>query len=127
MSKAVKIILAFLIGGVVLVCGGGYLGLYVLGQKAKDSAISPADFAAIKTGQTREEVKRTTGELGSLGKFVVDKDKEPPVPAKATCDYALSKANTGNGPTHVYRFCYVADKLVEKKDMIFPNASPTTP
>jgi signal transduction histidine kinase len=126
MSKPVKIILACLIGVIVLVCGGGALGLYVLDQKARDAAISPAQYGAVKLGQTREEVKRTIGDVGSVGKLGVDQDKEPAVPAGATCQYALSRENTDDGPTHVYRFCYVGGKLVEKKEMIFPNASATT-
>jgi signal transduction histidine kinase len=126
MSKPAKIILACLIGTVVLVCGGGVVGVYVLAQKANDAAISPAQYAAVKPGQTREEVKRTIGDVGSLGKLATDKDKEPPVPAGATCEYAVSRENTDDGPTHTYRFCYVGDKLVEKKEMIFPNASAST-
>jgi hypothetical protein len=125
MSKPVKIILACLIGAVFLVCGGGIVGVYVLSQKAKDATISPAEYAAVKPGQTREQVKQVIGDVGSFGKLATDKAKEPPVPAGATCDYAVSRENTDNGPTHVYRFCYVGDKLAEKREMIFPNASPT--
>lgn len=127
MSKPVKIILGCLIGTVLLVCGGGAIGVYVLAHKASAAAISPGQYTAVKIGQSREEVKRSIGDVGSIGKLGVDKDKEPPVPAGATCQYALSKENTGNGPTHVYRFCYRADKLVEKRDMIFPDASASTP
>ena len=126
MSKPAKIILACLIGTVVLVCSGGVIGFYVLGQKAEDAAISPAQYRAVEPGQTREEVKRTIGDVGSLGKLAVDKDKELPVPAGATCEYAVSRENTDKGPTHVYRFCYLGDKLVEKKEMICPNASAAT-
>jgi len=125
MSKPVKIILACLIGAVVLVCGGGTLGIYVLSHKVKAAAISPAQYAQVKPGQTREQVKHTIGDVGSLGKLAVDKAKEPPVPAGATCEYAVSRENTDDGPTHVYRFCYLGDKLKEKKEMIFPNASAT--
>jgi len=126
MSKPVKIIMACLIGAVVLACGGGAIGLYVLGQKVEDAATSPAQYAAVEPGQTREQVERTIGDIGSLGRFTVDRDREPPAPAGATCDYAGSKQNTENGPQHVYRFCYTGDKLVEKKEMILPYTS-TTP
>ena len=125
MSKPVKIILASLIGAVVLVCGGGILGVYVLGQKARDAAISPAQYAAVKTGQSRDEVTRTIGEVGSLGKLAVDKAQEPPIPTGATCEYAVSRENTGVGASHVFRFCFRDDKLVEKKEMIFKSTSAT--
>jgi hypothetical protein len=122
MSKPVKIILTSLIGAAILACGGAY----ILGQKAKDAAITPAQFAAVQQGQTRAQVKATIGDIGSIAKLGVDKDREPPIPAGATCDYAASRQNTENGPQHMYRFCYSGDKLVEKKEMIFPNKS-TTP
>jgi signal transduction histidine kinase len=125
MSKPVKIILTCLIGAVLLVCGGGLISGLVLAHKAKQAAISPAQYAAVKLGQTREDVKGKIGDVGSIGKLGVDKDKEPPVPAGTTCQYALSKKNTDDGPTHVYRFCYAGDKLVEKREMIFPNTSAT--
>jgi len=126
MSKPVKIILTILVGAVVLACGGGIAGAYYLADKAKDAAISPAEYAAVRPGQTREEVQRTIGDVGSLGQTAVDEDREPAKPANTTCDYAVSRENTDKGPTHVYRFCYAGDKLVEKKEMIFPNAA-TTP
>ena len=126
MSKPVKIILACLIGAVVLVCGGGIVGIYVLADKAKDAAISPAEYAAVKTGQTRAEVQHTIGDVGSVGKLVLDHDQEPPAPAGTTCEYAVSKENTDRGPVHAYRFCYRSDKLVEKKEIVYPNTSATT-
>jgi hypothetical protein len=126
MSKPVKIILGCLIGAVFLVCGGGVIGAYVLAHQARAAAISPGQYAGVQLGQSREEVKRTIGDVGSIAKLGVDKAKEPPAPAGATCQYALSKENTGDGPTHVYRFCYVGDKLVEKREMIFPNTSDST-
>ena len=123
MSKLAKIILIGLVGTVLVACGGGLIGAYVLADKAKDAAISPAQYAAVEIGQTRAQVKVTIGDVGTIAKTAVDKSKEPPAPAGATCDYALSRENADNGPTHVYRFCFKADKLVEKKEMIFPNSS----
>ena len=125
MSKPAKIILACLIGVVVLACAGGTIGAYVLGEKAKNAAITPAQFAAVQPGQTREQVKATTGDIGSIGKLVVDKDQEPPIPAGATCDYAASRQNTDTGPQSMYRFCYTGDRLVEKKEIIVPGSSTT--
>ncbi len=127
MSKPAKIILACLIGAVVLACGGGAIGLYVFGKSAYEATITTAQYDAVQSGQTREEVRRTIGDVGSLGKIAADKDREPPVPSGATCDYAVSQDTTDNGaPTHVYRFCYAGGVLVEKKEV--PAAdSPTTP
>jgi len=125
MSKPAKIILTIIAGAVVLFCGGGLIGAYILADKAKHAAITPAQFAAVQPGQTREQVKKIIGDVGSIGKTAVDKAQEPPVPAGTTCDYAVSRANTDSGPTHVYRFCYKADKLAEKKEMIFQQNSET--
>jgi hypothetical protein len=121
MSKLAKTILIGLVGIVVLACGGGLIGAYVLADQAKDAAISPAQYAAVKPGQTRAQVRVTIGDVGTIAKAAVDKGKEPPAPAGSTCDYALSRENADKNPTHVYRFCFKNDKLVEKKEMIFPN------
>jgi len=125
MSKPVKITLTVLIGLVVLACGGGAIGAYVLGQKAKNAAITPAQYAAVTPGQSREQVKAIIGDIGTIAKLAVDKSQEPPVPAGTTCDYAASRQNTDNGPQHIYRFCYTGEKLVEKKEMTFQQSSTT--
>ncbi len=117
MSKPAKIILAVLISVVVLACGGGAIAVYVFATKADKASITSAQYDAVRSGQTREEVQRTIGDVGSLGKMAVDQDREPPVPSGARCDYAISRDGKDDVPTYVYRFCYVGDKLVEKKKL----------
>ena len=121
MSKPIKTIIAV----VVLACGGGIIGSYILGQKAKDAAITPAQYAAVRPGQTREQVKAIIGDIGTIARLAADEDRDPPIPAGATCDYAGSKQNTDTGPQHLYRFCYTGNKLVEKKEIIVPSSSTT--
>jgi signal transduction histidine kinase len=123
MSKPAKIILFSVIGIVVLVCGGGAIGAYVLSSKAKHAAITPAQYGAVQLGQTRAQVTKTIGDVGSIAELGVDKTKEPAAPAGTTCEYALSTLNVDKAPVHVYRFCFAADKLVEKKDMIVSSES----
>ena len=117
MSKPAKIILACLIGAAVLVCGGGGIAVYVFATKADRASISSAQYDAVRSGQTREQVQRTIGDVGSLGRMAVDQDREPPVPSGARCDYAISEDSKDDVPTYVYRFCYVDDKLVEKQQL----------
>ncbi|MEV8517851.1 histidine kinase [Dactylosporangium sp. NPDC051484] len=118
MSKTAKTIVAILIGTVILACGCVTIGGYILGKQAEKSAITPAQYATVQVGQTREQVKQTIGDVGSIGKIAMVDGKEPPAPAGSVCDYALSKENKGDGPYRAYRFCYVGDKLVEKRELI---------
>ncbi|MEV6924766.1 histidine kinase [Dactylosporangium sp. NPDC051485] len=121
MSKTAKTIVGILIGTVVLACGCVTIGSYILGKQAEKAAITPAQYASVQVGQTREQVKQTIGDVGSIGKIAKVEGQEPPKPAGSVCDYALSKDNKGDGPYHAYRFCYVEDKLVEKRELTIAN------
>lgn len=125
MSKSAKIILACLTGAVLVVCGGGGFAVYRLAKETEQVTISAAEFAAVQPGQTRTQVRDKIGDVGTAAKAVIDAGREPPVPAGATCDYAVSEDAADDVPRYVYRFCYVNDVLVEKKEIPTGNGSTT--
>ena len=125
MSKPAKIVLLCLTGVLVLACGGGGFAVYLLAKKTDQVTITAAEFTAVRTGENRAQVQAKIGDVGTDGKIAVDKGLEPAVPTGATCDYAVSEDAVDDSPRYVYRFCYVGDNLVEKKQLAAANGSPT--
>jgi hypothetical protein len=108
-----RTILYVLLGTAAVCCGGGLIGAKILADKVKAASISPATYAAATVGQPEDQVRKAVGDSGSFAKDSLF-GSEPPVPAGATCAYALSSAE---GTSLVYRFCFAGGALVEKREI----------
>jgi signal transduction histidine kinase len=111
-----RTILYVLLGGTVVCCGGSLVGAKILADKVKDASISPATYDAAQVGQPEDKVRKAVGDKGSIARAALF-DEEPPIPAGATCAYALSSRPTGDTSELVYRFCFADGRLVEKREI----------
>jgi hypothetical protein len=115
MRKPAKAALIVLLGVTVLCCGGGVIGMKVE-RTAKNNGISPETYRKVQVGQAEADVRQIAGKTGSIAKEAVSGD-EPPIPAGATCAYALSDEPSGDATSDVFRFCFAGGKLVQKQEI----------
>jgi len=114
MRTPAKVALIVLLGGTALCCGGGLISMKVE-RTAKDNTISPETYRKVQVGQAEADVRKVLGKTGSIAKEAVS--DEPPIPAGATCTYALSEKPADDTASDVFRFCFAGGKLVQKQEI----------
>ena len=123
MRTSYKIILGVL-ALLLLCCGGG--GLYAVRHLIKEvaaSTVSDAGYRAVRVGQSEADVNRAVENRDTAGTDDTTRT-EPPVPSGARCTYAYSTHVQGQTRL-MYRFCFAAGRLVEKKEFDPDNGEAT--
>lgn len=105
--------------GIAAGLGGLALGYYLLASY--NSVLRPADYDAIRVGQTRAEVEQRLPVMQMVDPPV---EKPVPVPAGARCEFYRSA-----GPfsiTYAYRLCFRDGRLVSKHIVQTGTVQPST-
>jgi signal transduction histidine kinase len=105
--------------GVAAGLGGLALGYYLFA--GYNSVLRPADYDAVRVGQTRSEVEPRLPLMQMVDAPV---EKPVPVPPGARCEFYRSA-----GPfsiTHAYRLCFRDDRLVSKDVVQTGTVQPST-
>nr|WP_221380685.1 hypothetical protein [Actinoplanes polyasparticus] len=121
MSKKVVLIVSGV--AALLVCGAGGALVYSgigMGREYADTAITAAQFDAQKIGKSQKEVQDALpaplelSEEAEAGYYGTDPTRQG-MPNGASCVYHPVKPLTEVGDEPMYRFCFSAGELVEKK------------